>query len=60
MKTTNSAQELVPLYMKEVIRLHGMPKSIVLDCDAKFVSKFWESLHTALGTKLSLYVAFHS
>jgi hypothetical protein len=29
MKTTNSAEELVPLYMKEVLRLHGVPKSIV-------------------------------
>jgi transposase InsO family protein len=59
MKTTNSALELVPLYMKEVIRLHGVPKSIVSDRDSKFVSKFWESLHSALGTKLSLSFTFH-
>jgi hypothetical protein len=59
MKTTNSASELVPLYMKEVLRLHGVPKSIVSDRDSKFVSKFWESLHSSLGTKLSLTVAFH-
>jgi hypothetical protein len=58
-KTTNSASELVPLYMKEVIMLHGVPKSIVSDRDSKFVSKFSESLHSALGTKLSLSVAFH-
>jgi hypothetical protein len=36
MKTTNSASELVPLYMKEAIRLHGVPKSIVSDWDSKF------------------------
>jgi hypothetical protein len=59
MKTTNSASELVPLYLREVIRLHGVPKSIVSERDSKFVSKFWESLHSALGTKLSLSVAFH-
>ena len=59
MKTTNSSSKLVPLYMKEVIRFHGVPKSIVSDRDSKFVSKFWESLHSALGTKLSLSVAFH-
>jgi hypothetical protein len=59
MKTTNLASELVPLYMKEVIRLHGVPKSIVSDRDSKFASKFWEILHNALGTKLSLSVAFH-
>jgi hypothetical protein len=38
MKATNSASELVPFYMKEVIRLHGVPKSIVSDRDSKFVS----------------------
>jgi hypothetical protein len=43
MKTTNSASELVPLYMKEVVRLRGVPKSIVSNRDSKFVSKFWES-----------------
>jgi hypothetical protein len=59
MKTTNSTEELVPLYMKEVLRLHGVPKSIVSGRDSKFVSKFWQSLHNALGTKLSLSVAFH-
>jgi hypothetical protein len=59
MKMTNSAEELVPLYMKEVLRLHGVPKSIVSDRNSKFVSKFWQSLHNALGTKLSLSVAFH-
>ena len=59
MKTTNTAQELVPMYMKEVVRLHGIPKSIVSDRDTKFVSKFWQSLQSALGTQLSLSVAFH-
>jgi hypothetical protein len=59
MKMTNSVEEFVPLYMKELLRLHGMPKSIVSDQDSKSVSKFWQSLHNALGTKLSLSVAFH-
>jgi hypothetical protein len=54
MKMTNSAEELVPLYMKEVLTLHGVPKSILSDRDSKFVSKFWQSLHNVLGTKLSL------
>jgi hypothetical protein len=59
MKMTNSAKELVPLYMKEVLRLHCVPKSIVSGRDSMFVSKFWQSMHSALGTKLSLSVAFH-
>jgi hypothetical protein len=59
MKATNLAEELVPLYMKEVLGLHGVPKSIVYDRDSKFVSKFWQSLHNALVTKISLSIAFH-
>jgi hypothetical protein len=30
--------------MKEVFRLHGMPKEIISDRDTKFTSKFWKSL----------------
>jgi hypothetical protein len=59
MKQTSSAIDLVPLYIKEVVRLHGVPKSIVSDRDYKFVSKFWQSLHNAMGTKLDMSVAFH-
>jgi len=50
---------LVPLYIKEVVRLHGVPKSIVSNCDSKFGSLFWKSFHSALGTGLDLSTAFH-
>jgi hypothetical protein len=59
MKQTSSAVDLVPLYIKEVVRLHGVPKSIMSDRDSKFVFKFWQSLHNAMGTKLDMSVAFH-
>jgi hypothetical protein len=60
MKQTISVADLVPLYINEVVRLHGVPKSIVSDRDSKFVSKFWQSLHNAMGTKLDMSVAFYS
>ena len=47
-------EKLVELYIKEVVRLHGIPSSIVLDRDPRFTSRFWTSLHEALGTKLKL------
>jgi hypothetical protein len=40
MNQTSSTADLVPLYIKEVVRLHGVRKSIVSDRDSKFVSKF--------------------
>ena len=57
--STNSASDLAPIYMREIVRLHGVPKTIVSDRDAKFVSKFWESLQSALGTNVILSMAFH-
>ncbi|XP_073120727.1 uncharacterized protein [Henckelia pumila] len=47
------------LYIKEIIRLHGIPVSIVSDRDPRFTSAFWKSLHTALWTKLLFSTSFH-
>ena len=58
-RTTNSASDLAPIYVREIVRLHGVPKTIVSDRDAKFGSMFWKSLQDALGTKLQFSTAFH-
>ena len=50
---------LARLYIGEVIRLHGMPVSIVSDRDPRFVSHFWKSLQRAMGTTLSFSTAYH-
>jgi hypothetical protein len=59
MKQTSSAADLVPFYIKDVVRFHGVPKSLVSDRDSKFVSKCWQNLHKAMGTMLDMSVAFH-
>ncbi|KAK8670132.1 hypothetical protein V6N13_104893 [Hibiscus sabdariffa] len=50
---------LAEIYIREVISLHGAPISIVSIRDPKFTSRFWKSLHKALGTKLNLSTALH-
>ena len=40
--------------------MHGVPRTIVSDRDAKFVSKLWDSLQKALGTTLRMSTAFYS
>ena len=58
-KIMYSLNKLAELYIREIIRLHGMPISIVSDCDPRFTSKFWSSLQEALGTRLRFSTAFH-
>ena len=51
--------KMADIYVKEIVRLHGVPKEITSDRDPRFVSRFWRSLHKALGTKLQFSTAFH-
>ena len=57
--TPVTAKEVAWLFLKEVMRLHGVPESIVLDHVTKFMSMFWCELHRLMGTKLLMSTAFH-
>ena len=59
MNTWVTAKEVTWLFVKEIIRLHGMPESIVSDWDKKFTSSFWKELHRLMGTKLLMSTSFH-
>ncbi|GAB2279902.1 hypothetical protein Dimus_039391 [Dionaea muscipula] len=58
-KVTFSLERLARLYIREIIRLHGAPVTIVSDRDPRFVSKFWGALHREFGTRLSFSTAYH-
>ncbi|KAK6284671.1 hypothetical protein POUND7_003623 [Theobroma cacao] len=58
-KTTYGATQYVRVYVDEIVRLHGIPISIVYDRGAQFTSKFWGKLQEALGTKLDFSTTFH-
>ena len=53
-----SMDQLVELYVREIVWLHGIPLSIVSDCDPQFTSRFWKELQSALGTRLNFSTAF--
>ncbi|WMV33095.1 hypothetical protein MTR67_026480 [Solanum verrucosum] len=54
----NSLQ-LAMVYVKEIVRLHWVPLSILSDRGMQFTSKFWRKLHDELGTQLTFSTAFH-
>jgi hypothetical protein len=40
---TDDASIVVEMFFREIIRLYGIPKTIVSDRDTKFLSQFWRS-----------------
>ena len=58
-QTTITATQLAWLYVKEIVRLHGVADSIVSNRDSKFIAKFWQEVHRLLGTRLLMSTAFH-
>lgn len=58
-KTTAKASDIAWLFVREIVRLHGLPDTIVSDRDRKFVSKFWSEAHRMMGVKLLMSTAFH-
>ena len=56
---TVTARGVVWLIQKEVVRLHGIPESIMSDRDTKLNSIFWKELHRLMGSKLLMSTMFH-
>jgi len=52
-------EKLASIYIRVIVKAHGVPLSIVSDRDPRFTSRFWVSLQEALGSKLKLSSAYH-
>jgi len=58
-KKTYTAFDVAKVFLREIFRLHGLPRRIVSDRDAKFTSRFWMAFFEAVGTSLDLSTAYH-
>ena len=57
-KTTYSAEDYSRLYINEIVRLHGVPLSIISDKGPQFTSHFWKSFQKGLDTQVNLGTSF--
>ena len=47
------------LYIREIVRQHGVPISIVSDREPRFTTHFWRSFQKVMGTRPTMSTAFH-
>ncbi|KAI3805345.1 hypothetical protein L1987_27640 [Smallanthus sonchifolius] len=52
-------EKLAQIYIDEIVSRHRIPLNIISDRDSRFPSRFWQSLQSALGTRLDLSTAYH-
>jgi hypothetical protein len=51
--------DIAQVFMDRIVKLHGLPQSIVSDRDTVFVSTFWKELFKLYKVKLNMSTAYH-
>jgi transposase InsO family protein len=54
-----TATTIAHTFLNNVVKLHGLPNSVVLDRDKVFTSTFWKTLFSALNIDLKMSSAYH-
>ena len=57
-RTDYSLDKLEEFYIKEIVRFHWIPMSIISDRDSRFTLRFWGKLQEALVTRLNFSTTF--
>ncbi|GJX93648.1 putative reverse transcriptase domain-containing protein [Tanacetum coccineum] len=58
-RKNDTLDKLARLYLNRIVARHRLPVSIICDHDGRFTSNFWRSFQKALGTDLSMSIAYH-
>ena len=58
-KSTYKEVHIADIFLKEIFRLHWIPKEIIFDRDTKFTINVWRSLFSRLETQLNFSTSYH-
>jgi hypothetical protein len=58
-KSTYKATQYATIFIEHIVKLHGLPLSIVSDRDPIFTSRFWKAFQSAMGTRLKMSTSHH-
>ena len=58
-RMTLTLEEFCRLYIREIVRLHGVPVSIVSNKDPRFKAHFWKSFQRTIGTQFMMSIVYH-
>ena len=58
-KTTHTTTNIAEIFMKKIVRLHGIPRTIISDRDTNFTSNFWRGVFKGFSTNLNFITAYH-
>jgi hypothetical protein len=58
-RKTDSTKQIANVFSKNIYKLHGFPKVIVSNRDAKFKGKFWRDFCKQIGISLNMNSAYH-
>ncbi|KAL5835883.1 hypothetical protein ACOSQ3_015435 [Xanthoceras sorbifolium] len=57
--TDCTAEQAARLFLRDVVKYWGVPRTIISDRDPRFTEKFWTQLFNLLGSKLHFSTSFH-
>jgi len=59
MVVVNRLRKVAQIFIREILRLHGVPNNIISHRDSKFTSTFWKELFVGLGIELAFSTTYH-
>ena len=54
-----TSESVAAAFVSEIIKLHGIPSSIVTDRDPKFMNNFWQEVQRLRGTEMATSTPYH-